>query len=554
MNKVNQEELAEVTPAHGVEQLVTASNDSPAEKGDELQDEKTILLPVTSGGRANVSIEIVSSGRRLDLSRFPITIGRHPDCDIVLEDDGISRRHSTILKVDGGYAIEDNESLNGIRINGYSVDRVLLADGDRIGIGTAELVFHYSVAKKKAPGQARKRTLRLIILFAVIAVCGIYAYRLGYLPQSSFGSLAKLPLISNVLDSARTTEGSLDQAQQESAVIASTDVEVGESTASEEFIEFSIATRNNSNIVIPTSDQIQAKTETNLVGVTSLESDAIATPDDVAVSVSIEEETLTVEAVTADAGDKESVALVSNSTPNNEVSVTERNQNSVSPLILPENLDPKPVLAKKKPTRFGVDRSRELIAQAKQSYLEGDAEGAFDELEGVSSSNRHRAAQRDEANQAKLQLSSSYDYYLAGQRAFGVQQKDKAFEQWQHFLASEQALLLAQKSVYAERVSDIVFDEYQNNAKEAANTDDHHQAYRYWQRAALIRPNSEAATELARLDQKARTLYRDGYRKEIVNLTQARARWQEVVNLVPPDTEYHTKARAKLRWYAYLDE
>lgn len=542
MSKINQEELPEATPAHGVEQLVVASNDSATEPAEEWQDEKTILLPMTSGGRANISIEIVGSGQRLDLTRFPVTIGRHPDSDIVLDEDGVSRQHASILKVDGGYAIEDNDSLNGIRINSYNVDRVLLGDGDRISIGTAELVFHYATAAKKAPGQRRKRVLGLVTIFAALVVVGIYAYRFGYLPQLSDDDLVKAPLVSNLTPSPVTEGEPQGQVQVDSTTIAA-NTSANESVQNDEVIQSSIATRNDSNIVIPTSDQIVIEGEENLSDSLGTEDTTLASAQEaIEPSVATDKENSTSKLVSSE------LSSHTDSQKSDSVSTT------TSPLILPADFEEKPAIKNKKPAPFGVERSRNLITQAKKNYLEGDVEEAFTVLDDIANSNRHRAAQRDEALQAKQQLSDSYDYYLAGQREFGRQLKEKAFEQWQFFLASEQALFLSQKSVYAERVSDIVFEEYEKNAERALSEGDHHQAYRYWQRAAIIRPESEATSVLADIDQKARSLYRDGYRKETVNLTQARARWQEVIDLVPPDTEYHTKARAKLRWYAYLDQ
>jgi ABC-type multidrug transport system ATPase subunit len=70
------------------------------------------------------------------------TIGRDPDCDLVLEHPTISRHHSVIRVVDGIPTIEDLASTVGLRINGELVRRrAPLMIGDQIAIGPYRIVF-----------------------------------------------------------------------------------------------------------------------------------------------------------------------------------------------------------------------------------------------------------------------------------------------------------------------------------------------------------------------------------------------------------------------------
>jgi len=69
-------------------------------------------------------------------------VGRSRECDIVLEDVGVSRRHAEIRPTEDGWLLIDLGSTNGVRVN----DRALrgkhqLQLGDRIELGTTELVF-----------------------------------------------------------------------------------------------------------------------------------------------------------------------------------------------------------------------------------------------------------------------------------------------------------------------------------------------------------------------------------------------------------------------------
>jgi len=81
-------------------------------------------------------------GRRLLLPPGGGTIGRSRDCDIVLDDVGISRRHAEIRPRPDGWTVEDLGSTNGVLVNGRSVRGPHpLQPGDRVELGSTEIVF-----------------------------------------------------------------------------------------------------------------------------------------------------------------------------------------------------------------------------------------------------------------------------------------------------------------------------------------------------------------------------------------------------------------------------
>jgi FHA domain-containing protein len=85
---------------------------------------------------------LLVAGRRLLVAPGGAVIGRSRDCDIVLEDAGISRRHARIGPAAEGWTIEDLGSTNGVRVNDREIAGVRdLRLGDRIGIGSTEIVF-----------------------------------------------------------------------------------------------------------------------------------------------------------------------------------------------------------------------------------------------------------------------------------------------------------------------------------------------------------------------------------------------------------------------------
>jgi hypothetical protein len=86
---------------------------------------------------------VVAEGRRHVLSATGATIGRSRDCDIVLSDPNVSRRHAEVRPTgDGGWTVADLGSTNGVRVNGRQVTGAQpLRSGDRVELGTAEVVF-----------------------------------------------------------------------------------------------------------------------------------------------------------------------------------------------------------------------------------------------------------------------------------------------------------------------------------------------------------------------------------------------------------------------------
>lgn len=64
-----------------------------------------------------------------------LTIGRHPDNDIVLENLSVSAHHARIEYLDGEIVLTDLESTNGTRRNGQKVTSCKIIDRDVIIIG-----------------------------------------------------------------------------------------------------------------------------------------------------------------------------------------------------------------------------------------------------------------------------------------------------------------------------------------------------------------------------------------------------------------------------------
>jgi hypothetical protein len=78
------------------------------------------------------------------------TLGRDPNCDLVLNGDLVSRHHVRLKEFKGGYFVKDLDSLNGVYINDQRVTQAELKPGDKLQIGDALLTFlGESLAKAK---------------------------------------------------------------------------------------------------------------------------------------------------------------------------------------------------------------------------------------------------------------------------------------------------------------------------------------------------------------------------------------------------------------------
>ncbi|HYX89436.1 MAG TPA: DUF3662 and FHA domain-containing protein [Gaiellaceae bacterium] len=90
-------------------------------------------------GREIVSLTV--NGTKHELDRRQVLIGRSKDCDIQLPDPNVSRRHAEVRQEGAAYWVVDLDSTNGMEVNGRRQKRAKLRQGDRIVLGSTELVF-----------------------------------------------------------------------------------------------------------------------------------------------------------------------------------------------------------------------------------------------------------------------------------------------------------------------------------------------------------------------------------------------------------------------------
>jgi len=95
------------------------------------------LVEAPSAGRAL----LVGGGKRTVLSGNRLLIGRSRECELVLDDPNVSRRHAELRRQEGAWIVADLGSTNGVKVNGRRVEHAVLSPGDEITLGLSRLSF-----------------------------------------------------------------------------------------------------------------------------------------------------------------------------------------------------------------------------------------------------------------------------------------------------------------------------------------------------------------------------------------------------------------------------
>ena len=90
-----------------------------------------------------------------ELDSDVITLGRHPDSDVVLPSISVSSHHATIKRRGEDFYIQDLGATNGTKLNGVEVEEAKLSNGDRVTLGDVPSVFYLSNAPVHKPSPVK---------------------------------------------------------------------------------------------------------------------------------------------------------------------------------------------------------------------------------------------------------------------------------------------------------------------------------------------------------------------------------------------------------------
>ena len=109
-------------------------------------------------GLAREIVEVVTDEGTFPLEGHgPWTVGRSQECDIVVSDPNVSRKHARLSRADNGFVVEDLGSTNGTLLDGAPIDRERIESGDELTFGQTTARF---VRRIDSPGGGPEGTPR----------------------------------------------------------------------------------------------------------------------------------------------------------------------------------------------------------------------------------------------------------------------------------------------------------------------------------------------------------------------------------------------------------
>lgn len=124
-------------------------SNSPSNKLDEIiaglpVEDREVIAAIQDSNSEKSMIIIArgpNKGSRFLISSEGVTIGRSSESDIFLDDITVSRLHARIAKVDDGFVLTDQGSLNGTYFENAPITERAMFSGDEFQIGKFHLLF-----------------------------------------------------------------------------------------------------------------------------------------------------------------------------------------------------------------------------------------------------------------------------------------------------------------------------------------------------------------------------------------------------------------------------
>ena len=120
------------------------------------------------------------------VARWPVTIGRAIDCDVVLDDPYVAPHHATVEAIDGALTLVVGESVNGAQLQARhlkATERALLSGGEAFQLGGTRLRLRLAadaiapereLLREPAPGR-----IPIVALLVCLAVWNVGQRWLG---------------------------------------------------------------------------------------------------------------------------------------------------------------------------------------------------------------------------------------------------------------------------------------------------------------------------------------------------------------------------------------
>ncbi len=101
------------------------------------------LIPVPS------KYYLILNSQVVPLQSETLTIGRHLENDLVIQNQYISRQHAAIQYENGEFVIYDQGARSGIFVNNKRITRCVLCSGDMITLANVQIMFVHDQSQLK---------------------------------------------------------------------------------------------------------------------------------------------------------------------------------------------------------------------------------------------------------------------------------------------------------------------------------------------------------------------------------------------------------------------
>jgi hypothetical protein len=135
----------------GIQTRVVKSAEEPEHAAAQEESGRTMIYstaervsePLEERARAREETALLLvDGKRLLVGPAGATIGRSRECDVVLSDPNVSRKHAEVRPRGGSWVVTDLSSTNGVSVNSRRITGpAVIKAGDEIEIGTSLITF-----------------------------------------------------------------------------------------------------------------------------------------------------------------------------------------------------------------------------------------------------------------------------------------------------------------------------------------------------------------------------------------------------------------------------
>ncbi len=522
-------------------------------------DEDQTQVVEDQGGQDKPNAALVDqSGKVYNIHHFPFTIGRSKECDLVLGGKGISRQHAEIEFTAGEFRIRDLKSLNGTKVNGQSVPHSTVTSDDEIKLGN--IVLKFRLENDSLYGQAPQskdygRTNGLIQPHKDFAIKDPIDY--GDHPQTKTGtdSMGFLLRLNFILIALVFIFGGV-------YMVLNFDNKKNTTYDPYEAYDEPIEVHNEPD-PIPMSGRV---VDRNSLGDKEVGSDGVGreyqrknTYLNEGVDPNARIERYPVQET--DGGFEASGAYTDKMELDRfeRLKEIERQKRELDSLYevrkkMEQENEERLREQEKIKAQAAKDRAntqaREVLFSAEEKYqnsIKGMPE-LLKKMETHANNQKVDQSLREQLLSKRGVYANLFGRYQKGLKAYEAGNSTLAFEEWSSFMAKEKEVLGANNSAFSKQVTNKVVETLKSEAKLDEANAFYHNSYKKWQKVIELTNDPEAIEAVRVFNEQAETLYVRAVQIERNNPSEAIELWEEVIELVPPEHDYHTRASAKLAW------